>query len=64
MREAETAALRRQTLIRAIGLTAVGIGHCPRCHQYTKVFAWRSAKRLRIDGIPASAYARAALLTF
>ena len=36
-------ALRRHTVIRALGLAAVGTGRCPLCHQHTEVFARRSA---------------------
>jgi len=34
---------RRQTLIRRLGLVAIGIGRCPICQQRTEVFARRSA---------------------
>jgi hypothetical protein len=34
---------RRQTLIRSLGLVAIGIGRCPTCQQRTEVFARRSA---------------------
>jgi hypothetical protein len=36
-------ALRRQTLLRVLGLAVVGTGRCPLCHQQAEVFARRSA---------------------